>query len=154
MFPRHYEYRTIRCKLSSLSVWHHLSVQRSLALNVRNLEVLDERGSIPLLIPSGVVKSDTELESSDDELHLHDKHAKLFMSAMARMTALDKFIWSGCSPIPLDDVWTSLLKLSCLKSVEFRDNQLFSQGIDHDNEESSPSARRSVVCVVHYGDFV
>ncbi|OBZ77673.1 hypothetical protein A0H81_02727 [Grifola frondosa] len=30
IFPRHYDYRVIRCKVSSLSVWNHLIVNRSL----------------------------------------------------------------------------------------------------------------------------
>ena len=64
---------------------------------------------------------------------------------MSRMTALDNFIWSASSPIPLDDVWTTLLKVRSLKSLEFRDNQLFGQPIDLDGEECGRPVVRSVV---------
>src|ERR1700691_4066727 len=69
--PRHYDYRVIRCKVSSISVWNHLVVHRSLARNVRRLEILDERSTEPGLIPVGILTSDSELESTDDELGMH-----------------------------------------------------------------------------------
>lgn len=127
VFPRHFEYRVVRCKASSISVWNHMTVHRSLAENVRRLEILDERTTEGILVPSGIMTSDTELESSDDELERHDKQERFLVSALAKMTALDSFVWScNHSPISIDNVWPILLKCQSLQSVEINDNLVFS----------------------------
>ena len=64
IFPRHFEYRVVRCKISNIAVWGHFARNRALAANVRRLEILDERSTEALRIPSDILASDTELESS------------------------------------------------------------------------------------------
>jgi hypothetical protein len=124
--PRHYDYRVIRCKVSSISVWNHLVVHRSLARNVRRLEILDERSTEPGLIPMGILTSDSELESTDDELGMHAKQERFLGSALNKMTALRSFAWScNHSPISIDNVWPTLLKCQSLQEVEVNDNLVF-----------------------------
>jgi hypothetical protein len=131
VFPRHHPYRDVRCRLSALAVWHHLAVHTALARNVRRLEVLDERASAgKALVPEGIMGTDTDMESSDDErkINVHGKQEKLFLAALARMTGLTEFVWSCYhSLVPLANVWPTLLK-SCynLQHVEICDNLVFS----------------------------
>ncbi|KAF9456429.1 hypothetical protein BDZ94DRAFT_1177743 [Collybia nuda] len=143
VFPRHFQYRTIRCKVSSISLWNHLIINRSLARNVRRLEILDERCTEPEILPPGILTTDTDLESTDDELGLHDKQERYLVAALAKMTALSTFIWScNHSPISIDHVWPTLLKCYSLREVEINDNLVFSQ---QDVEENNKKARRPVV---------
>ena len=126
VFPRHFNYRTIRCKVSSISVWNHLIVHRSLARNVRRLEILDERSTEASSVPSGLSASDTDLESSDDELELHAKQERYLVSALTRMSAIQSFSWScNHSPISIDHVWPTLLKCHTLKEIVINDNLMF-----------------------------
>ena len=141
VFPRHYDYRLIRCKVSSISVWNHLIVNRSLARNVRRLEILDERSTELELIPRGILASDTDLESTDDELRMHTKQERFLVSALNRTTALHSFVWScNHSPISIDNVWPTLLKCQSLRDVEINDNLVF--GPVEDQQESLVSATR------------
>jgi hypothetical protein len=133
VFPRHYNYRVIRCKVSSISVWNHLVVHRSLARNVRRVEILDERSINSELVPR-ILTTDSDLESTDDELSMHAKQERFLVSALSRMTALQSFAW-GCnhSPISIDDVWPTLLKCQSLQEVEINNNLVFGaydQGAD------------------------
>ncbi|EGO29313.1 hypothetical protein SERLADRAFT_456893, partial [Serpula lacrymans var. lacrymans S7.9] len=134
IFPRHYDYRVIRCKVSSISVWNHLIVNRSLARNVRRLEILDERSTEPASVPSDILVSETDLESTDDELGMHVKQERFLVSALTKMTALHSFSWScNHSPISIDNVWPTLLKCPSIREVEINDNLVFSDyshGID------------------------
>jgi len=124
--PRHYNYRVIRCKVSSVSVWNHLLVHRSLARNVRRLHILDERSTESELIPVGILVSDTDLESTDDELGMHAKQERFLVSALNRMTTLKSLSWScNHSPISIDNVWPTLLKCQSLQEVEINDNLIF-----------------------------
>ncbi|KAJ7125374.1 hypothetical protein C8R44DRAFT_703623 [Mycena epipterygia] len=149
VFPRHFQYRHIRCKVSSLSVWNHLMVHRSLARNVRRLEILDERAaSTELLIPSDILNSDTDMESTDDELGMHQKQERFLVGALGKMSSLASFTWAcNHSPISIDNVWPTLLKCHSLQEVNINDNLAFSSGEDLDDSESSSSvkSRRPVV---------
>ncbi|GBE89259.1 hypothetical protein SCP_1502670 [Sparassis crispa] len=51
--------------------------------------ILDERGTEPESIPSDILTTDTDLESTDDELGMHVKQERFLAAALARMTALD-----------------------------------------------------------------
>ena len=145
LFPRHYDYRVIRCKVSSISVWNHLIVNRSLARNVRRLEILDERSTEPQLVPRGILASDTDLESTDDELCMHTKQERLLVSALNRMTALHSFVWScNHSPISIDNVWPTLLKCQSLGDVEINDNLIFGPPEDQLENLASTTRRSSV----------
>ncbi|KAL5521723.1 hypothetical protein ACEPAF_2471 [Sanghuangporus sanghuang] len=127
IFPRHFEYRVIRCKISNIAVWSYFANSRALASNVRRLEILDERSTEIPRIPSDILASDTELESSDDELGLHHKQGRLFSSALSKMTRLTTFVWScNHSLISLDKIWSTLLKCQSLKMIEVNDNLVFS----------------------------
>ena len=148
IFPRHYDYRTIRCKISNIAVWGHLANNRALALNVRRLEILDERSSAPLCIPPDLLTTDTELESSDDELEMHNKQERLFISALTRMNRLNEFIWScNHSLVSLENVLPTLLKCQTLKSVEINDNLIFAPKLEEDNSHQS---RNSSVVRAHF----
>ncbi|KAI0747215.1 hypothetical protein C8Q80DRAFT_1271992 [Daedaleopsis nitida] len=137
VFPRHYHYRVIRCKASALSVWNHLIVYRSLASNVRTLEILDERaGATDVLVPPDVGTTDTDMESTDDELGLHDKQERFVLAALARMTALKTFKWScNHSLVAFERVWPALVKCQSLMEVEANDNLIF-QAIPVDDSHS------------------
>ncbi|KAG6852551.1 hypothetical protein C0991_010993 [Blastosporella zonata] len=125
--PRHLEYRLVRCKVSAIRVWNHLIINRSLARNVRRLEILDERSTELEIVPSGILTSDTDLESTDDELGLHDKQERFLVSALTKMTALVSFSWScNHSPISIDNVWPTLLRCQSLQDVKISDNLVFS----------------------------
>ncbi|KAF7350917.1 hypothetical protein MSAN_01653800 [Mycena sanguinolenta] len=149
VFPRHMEYRHIRCKVSSLSVWNHLMVHRSLARNVRRLEILDERAaSTELIIPSDILNSDTDMDSTDDELEMHGKQERFLLGALGRMTNLHSFTWAcNHSPISIDNVWPTLLKCHSLQEVDISDNLAFSDGGDASDSDSSSSSkpRRQIV---------
>lgn len=145
VFPRHFEYRVIRCKVSSISVWNHLVTNQSLARNVRRLEIVDERSSttaVPkagnnsLVVPRGIVKRDTDLESTDDELVMHRKQEKYLCRALEHMTGLREIKWScSHSPISIDHVWPALVARSrTLVTLDISDNQLFTpQSAENDS---------------------
>ncbi|KAH9477303.1 hypothetical protein JR316_0009507 [Psilocybe cubensis] len=168
VFPRHFEYRVIRCKVSSIGVWNHLITHSSLARNVRKLEIIDERTPVPafnaahpglhrpssMLIPRTMMRSSptsttlgggTDLESTDDELHMHTKQERYLSAALLRMTGLKEFKWScNHSPISIARVWPALMmRAEHLNSVEICDNLVFGPRnghwavVDDDSEEDS-----------------
>ncbi|KAJ7503195.1 hypothetical protein B0H11DRAFT_1711786 [Mycena galericulata] len=147
VFPRHFHYRHIRCKVSSLSVWNHLMVHRSLARNVRRLEILDERvASTELLIPSDILNSDTDMDSTDDELGMHEKQERFLVGALGKMTSLASFTWAcNHSPISIDNVWPTLLKCHTLQEVDISDNLAFSSGDTTESESGSTKSRRPIL---------
>ena len=150
VFPRHFEYRIIRGKVSSLRLWNHLIVNRSLARNVRILEVLDERATAQEVLPSGILTSDTDLESTDDELELHVKHERFLVSALSRMTTLRSFTWScNHSPISMEQLWPTLLKRQTLSHIEISDNLLFASK-DEENSSDEQIKKSSAVRFTAY----
>ncbi|SJK99253.1 uncharacterized protein ARMOST_02544 [Armillaria ostoyae] len=151
VIPRHLDYRVLRCKVSSISIWNHLIINRSLAKNVRRLEILDERTSVDALrIPGGIVGTDTDLESTDDELAMHEKQERYLVSALTKMTALNSFVWScNHSPISIDNVWPTLLKCHSLSEVEIHDNMVFGPT----SGEDSQAARSLVLPSVKTASF-
>jgi hypothetical protein len=144
IFPRHFEYRVIKCKVSSIGVWNHLIVNRALAKNVRRLEILDERSIQPFVVPSGILTSDTDLESTDDELDMHDKQERYLVSALTKMTALASLSWScNHSPISIDNVWPTLLRCHSLREVDIKDNLVFGAA---PGDGSGPDKNPRIVC--------
>ena len=145
VFPRHFEYRVIRCKVSSISVWNHLVHHRSLARNVRRLEVLDERAPSrhgnTVCVPRGILQGDTDLESTDDELSMHAKQERFLAAALVRMTGLKEFKWScNHSPISIAHIWpTLMLRAVNLNSMEICDNLVFAPVKQQEEEDSSAS---------------
>ncbi|KAH0826213.1 hypothetical protein J3R83DRAFT_5658 [Lanmaoa asiatica] len=140
--PRHYDYRVVCTKASSLGLWNHLIVNRALARNVRTLEIIDERSSKPLVLPTDIMKTETDLESSDDELLLHSKQEKLLISALNKMTALQSFHWScNHSTISVDNVWATLMKCQTLSRVTISDNLVF---LPYAPDKEKPSNPKSV----------
>ncbi|KAJ3887448.1 hypothetical protein GG344DRAFT_55688 [Lentinula edodes] len=140
VIPRHFDYRVVKCKVSSVSVWNHLSVHRSLAMNVRRLEVLDERatsgpGIAIEMVPGGISSTETDLEDTDDELAMHIKQEQYLLDALSKMAHLESFIWScNHSPISIDTFWPILLKIHALKEVEINDNMVFAPMVVADEE--------------------
>ncbi|KAJ3564163.1 hypothetical protein NP233_g8472 [Leucocoprinus birnbaumii] len=51
VFPRHWEYRVIKAKISMIGVWKHLCERSDLAANVRVVEVIDERSEKRVVVP-------------------------------------------------------------------------------------------------------
>ncbi|KAF5350400.1 hypothetical protein D9758_012480 [Tetrapyrgos nigripes] len=142
VIPRHFDYRVVRAKVSSISVWNHLIVNRSLAKNVRCLEILDERTSAAKEVVPIITSSDTDLESTDDELVMHEKQEKYVVMALERMTALVEFKWScNHSPLSIGDMWATLLKYQpALREVVIQDNLVFSAlAVAAEVEESGES---------------
>ncbi|CAA7257438.1 unnamed protein product [Cyclocybe aegerita] len=150
VFPRHFDYRVIRCKVSSISVWNHLIKNRSLARNVRKLEIIDERASTPrgvstghkgMLVPRGMLQRDTDLDSTDDEFTMHSKQERFLAAALLRMTGLREFKWSCIhSPISIANVWpTIMMRAPNLRSMEIHDNLVFAPRItvEESSDESS-----------------
>lgn len=145
IFPRHYDYRVICAKASSLSLWNHLIVNRALARNVRTLEIIDERSPKPLVLPTDIMKTDTDIESSDDELMLHSKQEKLLVSALNKMTALQSFQWScNHSTISIDNVWETLMRRQTLSQVTVSDNLVF---LPYTSDKAKPAKPKSIPVV-------
>ncbi|ESK97444.1 hypothetical protein Moror_17623 [Moniliophthora roreri MCA 2997] len=141
--PRHIDYRVIRCKASSLSLWNHLIVNRSLARNVRRLEVMDERASEREIVPGGITTTDTDLESTDDELRMHSKQEVFLVAALNRMSHLSQFVWSSNhSPISIDGVLPSLLAKQTLREVEINDNVMFSPLDEEETDDSEAESSK------------
>ncbi|KAF4575492.1 hypothetical protein EYR40_004770 [Pleurotus pulmonarius] len=146
VIPRHLSYRVIRCKPSSISVWNHLATHRSLAQNVRYLTVIDERcGASELKLPYGVMgTSDTDLESTDDELGLHAKHERYMVSALARLSTLNAFTWTcNHSPVAIDQIWGVLQRCKTLREVQISDNLLFAGEVDATDSDDETSITTS-----------
>ncbi|KAF8806488.1 hypothetical protein BYT27DRAFT_7191043 [Phlegmacium glaucopus] len=155
VFPRHFEYRLIRCKVSSISVWNHLILHRSLARNVRRLEILDERSSAStggnftkgrgILVPKNILQGDTDLESTDDELSMHVKQEKYLAAALVRMTGLREFQWScNHSPISIAHVWPTLMMRAVnLRVMDIYDNLVFAPKVDEDDDGADQGDRES-----------
>ncbi|KIK62739.1 hypothetical protein GYMLUDRAFT_41652 [Collybiopsis luxurians FD-317 M1] len=149
VIPRHFDYRVLKCKVSSISVWNHLSVHRSLAMNVRRLEVLDERAAgsgmgtgdqTKEMVPGGISSTETDLEDTDDELGMHEKHEQYLLDALSKMSHLESFAWScNHSPISIDLLWPMLLKCHTLREVEINDNLVFSPVTNDESEGDSPN---------------
>ena len=140
IFPRHFDYRVVKAKVSSIRVWSHLIVHRGLARHVRRLEILDERSLESEIVPSGITTTDTDVESTDDELEIHAKQEKLLVSAVARMHSLQSFKWSCThSLISIASLWPTLLKCPLLSLVDLNDNTMFLPLEDQDSEEEDGS---------------
>lgn len=143
VFPRHFDYRFIKCKVSSISVWNHLIIHRSLAQNVRRLVIIDERSSEAEMVPRDIVATDTDLESTDDELTAHTKQERMLVSALGRMSALQSISWSSNhSPISVDHVWPALLRGFSLRNMEINDNLVFAPYKQGDGDHQSTSGHR------------
>ncbi|KAG6370560.1 hypothetical protein JVT61DRAFT_11354 [Boletus reticuloceps] len=142
IFPRHYYYRVVCAKASSLCLWSHLVVNRALAHNVRTLEIVDERSSKSLVLPPDIMNTDTDVESSDDELVLHSKQERLLTSALTKMTGLRSFRWScNHSMISMDNVWAALMKCQTLSQVTISDNVVF---LPYTPDKPKPASPKSV----------
>lgn len=162
VFPRHFDYRVIRCKVSSTSVWNHLLMNTGLARNVRRLDIIDERSissitpriattltskSGGLVVPRGITQRETDLETTDDELSMHKKQGRFLASALQCMTELKELRWlSNHYPISIERIWPSLVKrTNTLESIEIFDNQVFSlSSVDGDGSSSGESESEAV----------
>ena len=136
IFPRHFDYRVVKARVSSIRVWNHLIVHRGLARHIRRLEILDERCLESEIVPSGITTTDTDVESTDDELEIHIKQEKLLVSAISRMHSLQSFKWSCThSLISIASLWPTLLKCPQLNTVDLNDNTMFLPLEDQESSE-------------------
>jgi len=119
---------------------HH----RSLARNVRRLEILDERAPSrngnTVCVPRGILQGDTDLESTDDELSMHAKQERFLAAALVRMTGLKEFKWScNHSPISIAHIWPTLMMRAVnLNLMQICDNLVFAP-VKQQEEDSSAS---------------
>jgi len=149
VFPRHFDYRVVKAKVSSLRVWSHLVVHRGLARHIRRLEIMDERSLESEIVPSGITTTDSDVESTDDELEIHAKQEKLLVSAVSRMHSLQSFKWSCThSLISIASLWPTLLKCPQLSLVDLNDNTMFLAPEDQDSEEEGGSSRAKKTPIV------
>ena len=149
VFPRHFDYRVIKAKVSSLRVWSHLIVHRGLARHVRRLEIMDERSLESEIVPSGITTTDSDAESTDDELEIHAKQEKLLVFAVARMHSLQSFKWSCThSVISVATLWPTLLRCPQLNLFDLNDNTLFLSPEDQDSEDEGESNRAKKTPIV------
>ncbi|KAJ7277459.1 hypothetical protein C8J57DRAFT_1504295 [Mycena rebaudengoi] len=129
--------------VSSLSLWNHVVVHRSLARNVRRLEILDERAPSEMLIPPDILCSDTDMKSTDDELGVHEEQERYLVRAFEKMTSLVNFTWScNHSPISIDNVWPTLPKCTTLQEIDISDNLAFLATEEAESDSTSSKARR------------
>ncbi|OJT08254.1 hypothetical protein TRAPUB_793 [Trametes pubescens] len=133
--------RLVRAKASAVRVWHHLVVHRALARNVRRLEVLDERAPAGReVVPAGIRLTETDLESTEDELGMHAKQERWLVRALERMTALTSVKWEcGHSLVAFESVWPVLAKCGSIEEVEVHDNLVFQPTPQEDASESEES---------------
>ncbi|KZS97422.1 hypothetical protein SISNIDRAFT_406175, partial [Sistotremastrum niveocremeum HHB9708] len=139
--PRHFEYRVISAKISSLAVWRHIIGNKALARGVRRLEILDDRDTRAEVIPSSI-KESNEPESPYD---VHGEQEALLIDALKNLTTLSTFVWSCThSPICVDAIWPTLVQCEMLKDVQVSDNLLFGAGSSSDTERAPTPSMRSV----------
>ncbi|PIL26850.1 hypothetical protein GSI_11030 [Ganoderma sinense ZZ0214-1] len=150
--PRHTAYRVIRAKASQLALWHHLAVHRALARNVRRLEILDERAPAgEAVVPPGIGATDTDMESTDDELGMHAKQERFLVTALRQMSALTAFRWScSHSLVAFERVWPVLVRAAPgLREAEVNDNLVF-QAVEVGEETAeSEGTRKQRQVVLH-----
>lgn len=122
--PRHFEYRVIRARITSLAVWQHLVDNRALARGVRQLEILDSRSTDIEITPSQIGDS-----PEVDPLNVHAQREVLFLKAIAALPTLTNFTWScSRSLIDVESLWDTLISCRSLTSVEILDSSVFSGG--------------------------
>ncbi len=104
-----------------------------------------------ILVPPDLrLQSDTDLESSDDELSMHGKQTRVFVSALTRMTRLDAFVWSCGHPlVSLHDVWPTLLRwCATLRNFQINDASIFnvkpSDASEDDTRKRQQAAKRKL----------
>lgn len=142
VFPRHFDYRYLRVKPSSVNVWRHLIAHPLLACNVRELYIMDERSKGAELIPARV---NEETDASAHGLEMHAKQQRLMVAALAKMTTLVSFSWAcNNSLISFDDVSPTLFTCESLKEVEIMDNIMFSPSPTVDGPEATLSGSYEV----------
>ncbi|EKM76399.1 hypothetical protein AGABI1DRAFT_63077 [Agaricus bisporus var. burnettii JB137-S8] len=142
VFPRHWEYRVIKAKISMIGVWKHLYERVDLAANVRVVEIMDERNDAC----SSSANDDGNAHHTDGNGttlrrgFIHKRQEKYFVAALARFTRLAKIKWeSNHSPFSIVDdgtIWRTLAD-TCGKSLESLvvfDNMAFSPMDDEGDE--------------------
>lgn len=152
IISRHFDYRVIKAKVSSTRVWHHLTVYRGLARNVRWLEIMDESNSeTELTVPPKITTTDADVESTHDELDRPAVLEKLFISAIAGMHGLQSFKWSQSrtrSLVSIERLWPTLRNCLQLSLVDLNDNTIFLPPEDKDIEEEDGSSHTDEDTVV------
>jgi hypothetical protein len=152
VFPNHAQLRIIRCPLLS-SIWEKLSIHRSLAANVRVLEIqratinwnhdfvdlpvvpamFDEPGRPQAINEVNHAKRPSRLEAD-----------RVLVSALRHMTGLVSFQWSHTpsliNPDLEDDVWTTLINYCPnLREVDVLDDVGLGPGLGYEDAYRKPT---------------
>lgn len=134
VFHHHFEYRVVKARANSTRVWHCLTVHRTLARNVRHLEIADRESSE--IIPTSITATGGDGGNTQDESNLSAKQKQLLVSAIAEMHDLQSLKWSHTdSLILIGSLWLALPNCPNLFHVGLNDNTLFSPPKDQDPEE-------------------
>jgi hypothetical protein len=125
VFPRHFPYRVVHCKLSNAAIWEHFTQHPLLALNVRRLEILPEHSpSEKELIPFESVPGE---ESTDKKAIVGNE--SLVTSALANMASLITLKWLPDDAPPFlihfPEIWPALQGCSSLKEIDVFSNSVF-----------------------------
>ena len=119
--PRHIQFRLIRCRVvAAHCLWNTLAKDRSLARNVRTLEIgFGWTRHFPPRIPSNPRPRLEAVTSLKVERSL--------ITAIKNMTELTSFKWLERSQVPAidsghgDDIWTALKQLPALRHLNVKD---------------------------------
>ena len=135
--PRHIQFRLIRCNvIVAEQLWSNLAKDRSLARNVRTLEIgYGWRGSrySPPRMPSNLklrLGTVTFIDDRDGRA-AHRKAERALIAAIKNMTELISFKWLEHFQVPVidsrregaggDDIWTALSQLPALRHLNVND---------------------------------
>jgi hypothetical protein len=135
--PRHIQYRDIRCRLDTNTVWQQFGTDRSLARNVRSIEIQREEWAFEyqwpdaLQIPESLRPPELPVLGRDITQESLDKQRGFelqLIAAIKNMTNLASFAWNRAPPLvdslsseAEEDIWTALKRCSALKELEFVD---------------------------------
>lgn len=136
VFPRHFPYRSVHCKLSNKAVWDHFVAHPSLALNVRRLEIMPECAMDKEIVPPELPQSAEPGQKSSEEL---------VRAAIENMTALNSLKWLPDDAPPFivhfPAIWPALRACPSLKEVDVFSNSVF---VDADVDAPSSSSNAIV----------
>ncbi|KAH7100285.1 hypothetical protein BKA62DRAFT_706582 [Auriculariales sp. MPI-PUGE-AT-0066] len=133
IFPRHFPYRTVNCKLSNKAVWDHFIAHPMLACNVRRLEIMPECAMDKEIVPPELPQTAAPGQKSSDEL---------VRAAIGNMTGLISLKWLPDDAPPFvvhfSAIWPALRACRSLTEVDVFSNSVFMEDVATQlNSESS-----------------
>jgi hypothetical protein len=166
IIPRHLQYRIISCRLDTHSVWKQLSDDRSLAQNVRKLEIQRDQWGYAYRQPDRLrVPVDLEptyvpvlgRDFSEDGLEKERCLELELISALKNMSNLTHFKWDRAPPLidarsggETEDLWAALKGCSDLRELSVVDagdhSMLEHWALDSDGRFLKPIWDSNVCC--------